>query len=93
MNYLILLKRNASPISSAFDSENVKSINSYSGSFFNFSKEGMTIEEAVSELEIQMINDSLRRNDWNISRVARDLGLTRRGLYLKLSRYGIEKAA
>ena len=53
----------------------------------------MTIEEAVSELEIQMISDSLRRHDWNISRVARELGLTRRGLYLKLSRYGIEKAA
>ncbi|MBK8304970.1 MAG: hypothetical protein IPK98_16870 [Chloracidobacterium sp.] len=28
-----------------------------------------------------------------MSRVANELGLTCRGLYLKLSRYGIEKAA
>lgn len=87
------LKRNATPLSPHFEGENVKPLNSYAGSFFNFNKEGMTIEEAVSELEIQMINDALRRHDWNISRVARELGLTRRGLYLKLSRYGIEKAA
>jgi hydrogenase-4 transcriptional activator len=87
------LKRNATPISPQNENGNVKSLNAYSGSFFNFNKEGMTIEEAVSELEIQMIQDALRRHDWNISRVARELGLTRRGLYLKLSRYGIEKAA
>ncbi len=87
------LKRNATPLSPTFDADNVKSLNSFSGAFFNFNKDGMTIEEAVSELEIQMINDALRRHDWNISRVARELGLTRRGLYLKLSRYRIEKAA
>ena len=55
--------------------------------------QGATLESAVSELETQMITDALRRHDWNISRVARELGLTRRGLYLKLARYGIEKAA
>ncbi len=52
-----------------------------------------TLEQAVSELETQMIRDSLNRNAWNISRVARELGLTRRGLYMKIARYGIEKAA
>ena len=55
--------------------------------------DGGTLEEAVSKLEMQMIRSSLTRNNWNISRVANELGLTRRGLYLKLSRYGIEKAA
>jgi transcriptional regulator with GAF, ATPase, and Fis domain len=52
-----------------------------------------TLEQAVSELETQMIRDSLERCDWNISRVARELGLTRRGLYMKIARYNIEKAA
>lgn len=52
-----------------------------------------TLDEAVSQLETQMIKNSLARNNWNISRVAGELGLTRRGLYLKLARYGIEKAA
>jgi transcriptional regulator with GAF, ATPase, and Fis domain len=52
-----------------------------------------TLEQAVSELETQMIRNSLERNHWNISRVARELGLTRRGLYMKIARYNIEKAA
>ena len=55
-------------------------------------EEGSTLDQAVSSLEIQMIKNSLARNNWNISRVAGELGLTRRGLYLKLARYGIEKA-
>ena len=52
---------------------------------------GGTLEEAVSDLEMQLIRASLARHRWNISRVANELGLTRRGLYLKLSRYRIEK--
>ena len=51
------------------------------------------LEAAVAELETRMIKHSLDRNGWNISRVARELGLTRRGLYMKMARYGIEKAA
>ena len=85
------LKRNITPVSSG-DSENGNSISNIS-SFYGSNKAGVTIEAAVSELEIQMITDALRRHEWNISRVARELGLTRRGLYLKLARYGIEKAA
>ena len=54
--------------------------------------EGSTLEEAVSELEMQLIRASLAKQNWNISRVAAELGLTRRGLYLKLARYGIKKA-
>ncbi|MEP6903014.1 MAG: sigma 54-interacting transcriptional regulator [Actinomycetota bacterium] len=88
------LKRNATPISAFEESGNVRPITN-SGSFggYNIGTQGTTIEEAVSELETQMIVDSLRRHDWNISRVSRELGLTRRGLYLKLARYGIEKSA
>ncbi|HEX6124942.1 MAG TPA: sigma 54-interacting transcriptional regulator [Pyrinomonadaceae bacterium] len=55
--------------------------------------EGGTLEKAVTELEMQMIKAALARQNWNISRVANELGLTRRGLYLKIARYGIEKAA
>ncbi len=85
------LKRIITPLSSNDPSE-TKNISTI-GSFYGLNKKGVTIDEAVSELEIQMIKDSLRRHDWNISRVARELGLTRRGLYLKIARYGIEKAA
>ncbi|HEY0427283.1 MAG TPA: sigma 54-interacting transcriptional regulator [Pyrinomonadaceae bacterium] len=88
------LKRSATPI--AFnESDNVRPIASYDKSFssFNIGSDSGTLEEAVSELETQMINDSLRRHNWNISKVARELGLTRRGLYMKIARYGIEKSA
>ncbi len=85
------LKRSASPIISYAESGNVRSISSMSG--FNIGAEGGTLDEAVSELETQMIKDCLRRHNWNISRVARELGLTRRGLYMKIARYSIEKAA
>ena len=87
------LKRNITPLMPHFEAGNVRPISKFASGFFNVSKQALTIEEAVSELEIQMISDSLRRHDWNISRVARELGLTRRGLYLKIARYKIEKAA
>jgi len=88
------LKRNATPISAFEEHGNVSPITS-SGTFggYTIGIQGATLESAVSELETQMIADALRRHDWNISRVARELGLTRRGLYLKLARYGIEKSA
>jgi DNA-binding NtrC family response regulator len=90
------LKRSARPISSFSTSSKVVPIASYDAPAlmpFRNIGDGSTLEEAVSQLEMQMIKASLSHNNWNISRVATELGLTRRGLYLKLSRYGIEKAA
>ncbi len=88
------LKSSAQPLT-RFDSDsNVKPIASYDRVFSPFANmsEGGTLENAVSDLEMQLIRASLARHRWNISRVAGELGLTRRGLYLKLARYGIEKA-
>src|SRR4030095_16805149 len=87
------LKRSASPLSPVGD--NVRPIASYDKAFssFNIGADSGTLDEAVSELETKMINDPLRRHNWNISKVARELGLTRRGLYMKIARYGIEKSA
>ncbi|MGI8787918.1 MAG: sigma 54-interacting transcriptional regulator [Pyrinomonadaceae bacterium] len=89
------LKRSASPIASFAENGNVKPITSYDSAFSSFSvgTQSGTLEEAVSELETQMIKAALARHRWNISRVAKELGLTRRGLYMKIARYGIEKAA
>ena len=89
------LKRAAKPLTPFTDNGNIHPIASYDGGFTS-SLAGTptgTLESAVAELEIQMIKKALTRHNWNISRVANELGLTRRGLYLKLSRYGIEKAA
>jgi hydrogenase-4 transcriptional activator len=83
------LKRSVMPITFA-DSGNVRAISNHSS--FNIDMENSTIEEAVSELERKMIGESMKRHGGNISRMARELGVTRRGLYLKLERYGFDKA-
>jgi DNA-binding NtrC family response regulator len=48
-----------------------------------------TLSSAVERLEREMIEAALNRSAGNISLTARTLGLTRRGLYLKLDRLGI----
>jgi DNA-binding NtrC family response regulator len=52
-----------------------------------------TLAEALAEVERKMIADALRRHNGNISRAARELGLTRRGLYLKLERHDLSASA
>jgi DNA-binding NtrC family response regulator len=48
---------------------------------------------AVEEVERDVISATLQRTGGNISETARVLGLTRRGLYLKLRRLGLEGVA
>ncbi len=52
-----------------------------------------TLADALAEVERRMISDALRRHGGNISRAARELGLTRRGLYLKLERHELSVSA
>ena len=51
------------------------------------------LADALAEVERRMIADALRRHGGNISRAARELGLTRRGLYLKLERHDLSVSA
>ncbi len=51
---------------------------------------GQTLASVVDDLERELIRETLTRHRGNISESARALGLTRRGLYLKLRRLGIE---
>ena len=44
----------------------------------------------IERIERDMIRSTLRRTDGNISEAARSLGLTRRGLYLKIRRLKVE---
>jgi hydrogenase-4 transcriptional activator len=46
-----------------------------------------TLSEAVEELERRMIQEALRRSSGNIARAAKELGLSRKGLYLKMDRF------
>lgn len=53
---------------------------------------GQTLASVVDDLERDLIRETLLRLGGNISESARALGLTRRGLYLKLRRLGLEPA-
>jgi len=87
------LRRRAKPLT-AFTDGNAEPIALFDQPITPFANlnNGQTLDAAVSELEMQMIKSALARHNWNISQVAAELGLTRRGLYLKLTRYGIERA-
>jgi two-component system response regulator HupR/HoxA len=52
-----------------------------------------TLADALAELERRMIAEALHKHGGNISRAARELGLTRRGLYLKLERHEMSASA
>ena len=43
----------------------------------------------LEEMEERMIREAIRRLDGNLSRVSRELGITRRSLYRRLEKYGI----
>jgi DNA-binding NtrC family response regulator len=49
-----------------------------------------SLASAVEQVEREMIQTALDRAGGNISETARVLGLTRRGLYLKLRRLGLD---
>ena len=47
------------------------------------------LSEAVSRLEVNLLVRALARTNWNKSKTARRLGLSRQGLLKKIKRYGI----
>jgi hydrogenase-4 transcriptional activator len=55
--------------------------------------QNVTLADALAEVERRMIAEALRKHNGNISRAARELGLTRRGLYLKLDRHQMTASA
>ena len=59
----------------------------------NISARGLSLADATEELERQMISEVMRRLGGNVSRAARELGISRRGLQLKLRRYELSASA
>jgi hydrogenase-4 transcriptional activator len=56
-------------------------------------RQSANLASAVEQVERDMIQAALDRSGGNISETARTLGLTRRGLYLKLRRLGLDARA
>jgi two-component system response regulator HupR/HoxA len=53
--------------------------------------DGSPLRQAVSELEVSLISQALADTNWNKSRAARALGLSRLGLQKKIDRYEIDR--
>jgi len=51
----------------------------------------LSLEEAIKELERQVITEALESSNGNLTRAAQMLKLTRKGLRNKIKRLGIEK--
>ncbi len=49
------------------------------------------LKDALEELERQMIKEGLRRTGWNKSKLAKELGISRAGLIMKVEKYGLDK--
>jgi len=72
---------------------NVTAIGAAGGASVTVPIQNATLAETLAEVERKMIAEALRKHGGNISRAARELGLTRRGLYLKLDRYEMSASA
>ncbi len=49
------------------------------------------LKDALENLERDMIREGLRRCGWNKSRLAKELGISRAGLIMKVEKYGLDK--
>lgn len=49
------------------------------------------LKDALEELEKTLIKEGLRRTSWNKSRLAKELGISRAGLIMKVEKYKLDK--
>jgi two-component system response regulator HupR/HoxA len=49
------------------------------------------LKDALEDLERELIKDGLRRTGWNKSKLAKELGISRAGLIMKVEKYGLDK--
>jgi two-component system, NtrC family, response regulator HupR/HoxA len=49
------------------------------------------LKDALEDLERDLIKEGLRRTGWNKSRLAKELGISRAGLIMKVEKYGLDK--
>lgn len=81
------LRRMAAPVSPPAN------VAPFGGASVTVPLENITLADALADVERRMIAEALRKHNGNISRAARELGLTRRGLYLKLDRHQMSASA
>ncbi|WPU65227.1 sigma-54 interaction domain-containing protein [Peredibacter starrii] len=63
------------------------------GSFLKGVNTNGSLKDALEELEILMIREGLKRCAFNKSKLAKELGISRAGLIMKVEKYGLDKRA
>lgn len=56
-----------------------------------FFRDGQSLKDIVSEFEKRVIEEQLKKHDSNVTHLAKELGLTRQGLFLKMKKYNISR--
>jgi len=88
----LIVGQTQSPVHTAGRNGNQpRGISSAGGPEFIVGSLPVKLKDAVADLESKLIKYSLARNRNNVSRTAAELGLSRRGLRLKLAQLGIDK--
>jgi transcriptional regulator with PAS, ATPase and Fis domain len=67
--------------------------NHSSGSVLKGVNTNGSLKDALEELEILMIREGLKRCAFNKSKLAKELGISRAGLIMKVEKYGLDKRA
>jgi two-component system response regulator HupR/HoxA len=49
------------------------------------------LKDSIEELEKTLIKEGLRRTNWNKSRLAKELGISRAGLIMKVEKYKLDR--
>ena len=85
---LTVLSGNDPEITSTFLSPRIKesAIEDFNPSYFKGS-----LRDALERLERKLIQDGLQRTNWNKSRLAKELSISRAGLVMKVKKYKLEK--
>jgi two-component system, NtrC family, response regulator HupR/HoxA len=65
----------------------------HSGGFLKGVNTNGSLKDALEELEILMIREGLKRCGFNKSKLAKELGISRAGLIMKVEKYGLDKRA
>jgi two-component system, NtrC family, response regulator HupR/HoxA len=75
-------------ISDEFLSQPILDAGKKAGGNFNLTGK---LKDAMEEVEKQMIMDGLNKHRFNRSKVAKELGMSRAGLIMKIEKYGLDK--
>ena len=87
---VVVLSGNEEQITAQMISDRITDASSDSNKVNN-SRLHSRLKDALEELEREMIKEGLRRTGWNKSRLAKELGVSRAGLIMKVEKYNLDK--